>query len=77
MRDFFCFRTKFMKKQTNKKEALLDAFDKSENKKAAEACRIAGVAKSTYYFHAYKDPEFRRQVLEKQREHLSDRIAAV
>jgi ACT domain-containing protein len=66
-----------MKKQTNKKEALLDAFDQSETKQAAEACRIAGVAKSTYYFHAYKDPEFRRQVMEKQRDHLSARIASV
>jgi ACT domain-containing protein len=66
-----------MKKQTNKKEALLDAFDQSETKQAAEACRIAGVAKSTYYFHAYKDPVFRRQVLEKQLKHLEGRIAAV
>jgi hypothetical protein len=66
-----------MKKEINKKAALLDAFDKSETKKAAEACRIAGVALSTFYFHAYKDADFRRKILEKQREHLSNRIAAV
>ncbi len=66
-----------MEKEKNKKSALLDAFDKSSTKKAAEACRIAGVALSTFYFHAYKDADFRRKILEKQREHLSDRIAAV
>jgi hypothetical protein len=66
-----------MKKQTNKKEALLDAFDKSETKQAAEACRIAGVALSTFHFHNYKDVEFRRQILEKKLKHLTERIAAV
>jgi ACT domain-containing protein len=66
-----------MKQEKNKKSALLNAFDKSETKQASEACRIAGVALSTFYFHQYKDPVFRRQVLEKQREHLSDRIASV
>ncbi len=77
LRVFFVLEFKFMKKETNKKAALLDAFDKSETKKPSEVCRIAGVALSTFYFHQYKDPVFRRQVLEKQREHLSDRIASV
>jgi TnpA family transposase len=63
-------------KEKNKKLALLEAFDKSETKQAAEACRIAGVAKSTFYFHHYKDPEFRRQVLEKQLKHLEGRIVS-
>jgi hypothetical protein len=66
-----------MKKEPNKKQALLDAFDKSETKKATEACKIAGVALSTFYFHTYRDSNFRRQVLEKQLEHLEGRIAAV
>jgi ACT domain-containing protein len=64
-------------KQTNKKSALLDAFDLSKTKQITEACRIAGVAQSTFYFHFYKDAAFRRQVLEKQLQHLSERVAAV
>ncbi len=66
-----------MKPEKNKKRALLEAFDKSETKKAADACRIAGVALSTFYWHQYKDANFRLKVLEKQRDHLSARIAAV
>jgi TnpA family transposase len=63
-------------RKENQKQALLDAFDKSENKQAAEACRIAGVALSTFNFHNYKDPEFRRRILEKKLKHLEERIAA-
>ena len=66
-----------MKKEKNKKQALLDAFDKSETKQAAEACRIAGVALSTFNFHNYKDSSFRREILEKKLKHLAERIAAV
>jgi hypothetical protein len=66
-----------MKKEKNQKQALLDAFDLSKNKGASEACRIAGVALSTFHFHNYKDATFRRQVLEKKLEHLKERIAAV
>jgi ACT domain-containing protein len=66
-----------MKKEKNKKAALLDAFDQSETKRAAEACKIAGVALSTFYWHQYKDANFRLKVLEKQRDHLSARIASV
>ncbi len=73
---FFRFEFKFMKTQTNKKAALLAAFDQSEKKQTAEVCRIAGVAHSTFYFHYYKDADFRRQVLEKQLEHLTERVEA-
>jgi len=66
-----------MKTEKNKKQALLDAFDKSSTKQATDACRIAGVALSTFYFHCYRDPEFRKQVLVKQSEHLLRRIEAV
>jgi hypothetical protein len=66
-----------MKKEKNKKEALLAAFDQSTTKKASDACKIAGASLSVYYFHIYRDPEFRQKVLEKQRDHLSDMIAAV
>jgi ACT domain-containing protein len=66
-----------MKKENTTKANLLNAFDLSKNKQVAEACRIAGVSVSTYFFHFYKDEIFRRSVLEKQRDHLSDRIAAV
>ena len=64
-------------KEKNKKPALLDAFDQSQTKKAPEACKIAGVSLSVYYFHFYKDENFRRQILEKKLKHLSERIAAV
>ncbi len=66
-----------MKKENNTKSTLLNAFNKSENKKMSEACRIAGVTPSTFYFHYDNDPDFRRQVLEKQLEHLAEKIAAV
>ncbi len=66
-----------MKAEKNKKQALLDAFDQSETKRPTEACKIAGVVLSTFYWHQYKDAEFRQKVLEKQRDHLSNRIAAV
>jgi hypothetical protein len=65
-----------MKKEKNKKQALLDAFDLSQTKRAPEACKLAGVALSTYYFHAYKDEAFRRQVLGKQAEHILQSLAA-
>jgi hypothetical protein len=66
-----------MHKEKNKKQALLDAFDQSLSKRAAEACKIAGVSLSVFYFHRYKDADFYRRVLEKQRDHLSNRIASV
>ncbi len=66
-----------MKKENTTKSELLSAFDKSEKKQVSEVCRIVGITPGTYYFHFYKDSDFRRQVLEKQREHLTEMIAAV
>ncbi len=66
-----------MKKENNTKERLLNAFDLSENKQVAESCRIAGVSVSTYFFHFYKDRTFHRQILEKQIQHLNEKLAAV
>jgi hypothetical protein len=66
-----------MKPEKNKKQALLDAFDQSETKRAPDACRIAGVALSTFYFHTYRDPEFRQKVLKKQAEHVLRSVASV
>ncbi len=54
---------------------LLNAFDESKKKQIAEVCRIAGVTPSAFYFHYYKDAAFRRRVLEKQRDHLAEKIA--
>jgi TnpA family transposase len=62
-----------MKKKSDTKEKLLAAFRQSEV--IAEACRIAGVTPSAYYFNFYKDKDFRRQVLEKRAENLAERIA--
>ncbi len=73
---FFCFEIKYMKKETNKKAALLEAFDLSKNKQAAEACRIANVSLSVYHFHRYKDDAFRLAVLKKQLKHLTERVEA-
>ncbi len=65
-----------MEKDKNKKQALLDAFDQSQTKKAPEACKIAEASLSVYYFHFYKDPNFRRQILEKQAQHILRSLAA-
>jgi AcrR family transcriptional regulator len=61
-----------MKKESNTKKELLAAFNRS--KVVAEACRTAGVTPSAFYFHFYKDKEFRREVLEKRAEQLAARI---
>jgi hypothetical protein len=58
---------------TDTKKKLLAAFD--QTKVIAEACRIAGVTPSAYYFNFYKDKEFRRVVLEKRAEQLAEQIA--
>jgi AcrR family transcriptional regulator len=63
-----------MKNDTKKK--LLDAFDESRSKTIAEACLIAGVAVPTFYFHFYKDTDFKRQILERRREKLTREIEA-
>jgi hypothetical protein len=61
-----------MKKESNTQKKLLAAFKQSDV--IAEACRIAGVTPSAYYFHFYKSREFRREVLEKRAEQLAERI---
>jgi hypothetical protein len=60
-------------KKSDTKEKLLAAFEHS--KIIAEACRIAGVTPSAYYFNFYKDKDFRRVVLEKRAETLAEQIA--
>jgi AcrR family transcriptional regulator len=61
-----------MKKESHTKKELLAAFNQS--KVIAEACRVAGVTPSAFYFHFYKDKDFRREVLEKRAEQLAERI---
>lgn len=77
MRAFFAFKAEFMKRKKSTKSELLKAFDKSERKQIVEVCRIVGVTPGTFYFHYYKDADFRREVMEKQREHLAKKIEAV
>jgi hypothetical protein len=60
-----------MKKINTTKSDLLKAFDQSEKQTIANACRIADVVPSTFYYHLYKDSDFRRQVLEKRLEYLT------
>jgi hypothetical protein len=65
-----------MRKEKNKKAALLEAFDLSTTKKASEACKLADASLSVYYFHFYKDLNFRRQILEKQAKHILRSLSA-
>jgi TnpA family transposase len=62
-----------MKKESNTKEELLAAF--SQSKGITEACQVAGFSRSVFYFHYYKDKEFRREVLERRAEQITERIA--
>jgi hypothetical protein len=64
-----------MKKINTTKSDLINAFDQSEKKQLTDVCRIAGVALSSYYFHLYKDADFRRQVIEKKMEILAAKLA--
>lgn len=57
------------------KSALLNAFGKSETKSIVDLCRIAGVTRGTFYFHYYKDADFRKEFFTKQKEHLTEKIA--
>jgi hypothetical protein len=63
-----------MKRGTNTKTALLNAFEKSETQTIGDVCRIAEITPSTYYFHQYKDSDFRRQVMQKRLEFLAEKI---
>jgi hypothetical protein len=64
-----------MKKGNDTKSALLNAFDVSETQTIGDVCRIAEIAPSTYYFHQYKDIDFRRQVIEKKMNFLAKKLA--
>lgn len=66
-----------MEKKLSTKQQLIKAFDTSAEKTIADVCRIVGITNSTFYFHFYKDSKFRRRVLEKQREHLTEQIEAI
>jgi putative intracellular protease/amidase len=65
-----------MKKINTTKSDLLKAFDQSETKTIANACHIVGIVPSTFYYHIYKDADFRQQVLEKRGEFLAAKVAA-
>ncbi len=74
----FCILASFlflknMKKESHTKKELSAAFN--QTKVIAEACRIAGVTPSAFYFHFYKDKDFRREVLERRAEQIAVRIA--
>jgi hypothetical protein len=74
LRAFLFYKIKIMKRGTNTKQALLNAFEKSETQAIGDVCRIAKIAPSTYYFHTYKDSDFRRQVMQKRMEFLAEKI---
>jgi hypothetical protein len=65
-----------MERGNNTKTALLNAFDESKKQSVADICRLAGSAPSTYWFHFYKDGNFRRAVLEKRMNFLAGKLAA-
>ncbi len=70
---FFWLKFSMKTEKLERKQNFIEVFDKS--KTVAEACRITGTAPSTFYFFLKADDDFRRQVLEKRREHLSEQIA--
>jgi hypothetical protein len=65
------------KEEKTTKSAFIQAFEKSETKSVADLCRIVGVSRFTFYYHFNKDADFRKSLLEKQREYLGNRIVAV
>ncbi len=62
-----------MRENTTKSE-LLEAFDQSETKTIADVCRIADVTPSALYYHANKSGDFRRQIMKKRLEYLTEKI---
>jgi len=73
----FLFLILIMKEKKSTKSAFIRAFNESESKAISDLCRIVGVSRFTFYYHFRKDADFRRQVLEKQRENLTEKIATV
>jgi AcrR family transcriptional regulator len=65
-----------MSQKKSTKTRLIEALESSKTKTVSDICRIAGVDRSTYYYQFRKDADFRRQIFEKQREHLTEKIAA-
>ena len=63
------------KQPKNTKTALLDAFGKSKKKTVRDACRIADVTPSCFYFHLYKDTNFRAAVEEIRKEKTNSKAA--
>ncbi len=59
------------------KFTLLKAFDKSESKSVADMCRIAKISRYAFYYHLNKDVNFRRQIITKKAEHLTERLAVI
>jgi transposase-like protein len=62
-------------RENKTKSEILEAFELSETKTIADVCRIVGIVPSTYYFHQYRDADFRRQVLEKRLYYLTAKTA--
>ncbi len=73
LRVFLFLKIKIMKENTTKSD-LLKAFDQSESKTIADACRIVGITPSTFHFHQGKDSVFRRQIMQKRLEYLTEKI---
>lgn len=64
-------------KEESTKAKLIEAFNKSESMSVTETCRIANVTRGTYYFHFYKDADFRREMLTRQQHRMAEKIAKI
>ncbi len=64
------------KNKETMKSKLLAAFDKPETKSIADACRVTGVTRGTFYFHFYKDEGFRKLILTKKAQRFIELAAA-
>lgn len=58
------------------KTLLIAAAEKSPDMSVAALCRQVGVTRSTFYFHYYKDADFRKSLLITRQKHLANKIAA-
>lgn len=66
-----------MKNELSTKQKILTAFEKSESKNISEICRNLGITNNTYYFHFYRDLEFRRKVLEYRRTVINEQLEQI
>lgn len=62
--------------ETPTKSLLIAAAEKSPDMSVAALCRQVGVTRSTFYFHYYKDTDFRKSFLMTKQEHFAKKIAA-